>query len=239
MIALSGVSIHQGAFSLSGVSFEAPAGQYAVLMGKTGTGKTTLLEAICGLRRVAAGSIHVMGRDVTRLRPAARGVGYVPQDGGMFSRLTVREHLGFALTIRRWNRDAIERRVDELAALLGLRHLLDRRPHGLSGGEVQRVALGRALAMRPGVLLLDEPLSALDEDTRAEMYDLLRSVRSESRVTVLHVTHNRSEAHRLADLVLELRDGQVQPLGIPSRCTCRDGEAPHGPGDRPRSGESR
>jgi ABC-type sulfate/molybdate transport systems ATPase subunit len=147
-------------------------------------------------------------------------VGYVPQDGGMFSRLTVREHLGFALTIRHWPRHMIQRRVDELAALLGLEHLLDRRPQGLSGGEVQRVALGRALAMRPGVLLLDEPLSALDEDTRAEMYDLLRSVRGESQVTVLHVTHNRSEAHRLADLVLELRDGRVTPRDTASRCVC-------------------
>ncbi|MCR4415075.1 MAG: ATP-binding cassette domain-containing protein [Thermoguttaceae bacterium] len=227
MIALSGVTIHQGAFSLCDVSFDVAEGQYAVLMGRTGSGKTTLLEAICGLRRVAQGSIRLMGRDVTRLRPAARGVGYVPQDGGMFSRLTVREHLGFALAIRRWPRHAIQRRVDELAERLGLEHLLDRRPYGLSGGEVQRVALGRALAMRPGVLLLDEPLSALDEDTRAEMHDLLRAVQHETRVTVLHVTHNRSEACRLADLVLELRDGQVQPSGTPPG-RCANAEPPCG-----------
>ncbi len=231
MIALSGVTIHQGAFSLCGVSFDVAAGQYAVLMGKTGSGKTTLLEAICGLRRIAQGRIFLMGREVTRLRPAARGVGYVPQDGGMFSRLTVREHLGFALAIRRWPRHAIQRRVDELAERLGLGHLLDRRPYGLSGGEVQRVALGRALAMRPGVLLLDEPLSALDEDTRAEMHDLLRAVQREHRVTVLHVTHNLSEACRLADLVLELRNGRVQPAATPrghgakAEAPCGDGVA--------------
>lgn len=210
MIRLCGVSIYQGSFALRQVSFEVPAQQYAVLMGKTGSGKTTLLEAICGLRPVAAGSIYLMGRDATRLPPAARGVGYVPQDAGLFPRMTVRQHLGFALLIRRWPRKAIAQRVAELAELLGIAHLLDRRPQGLSGGEIQRVVLGRALALRPGVLVLDEPLSALDEQTRGEMYDLLRAVRAESPATVLHVTHNRSEAEQLADLVLEIHDGQVR-----------------------------
>jgi ABC-type sugar transport system ATPase subunit len=212
MISLCEVTICQGAFTLRGVSLEIPTGGYGVLMGKTATGKTTLLEAICGLRPLTAGRIRLMGRDVTCLKPAARGLGYVPQDGSLFSRLTVGEHLAFALVIRRWSRAAIDRRVEELAQLLGIQHLLDRRPSGLSGGEIQRVALGRALAMRPGVLLLDEPLSALDEDTRQEMYDLLRSVRRQTGATVLHVTHNRSEAERLADRVFELRDGGVCDL---------------------------
>lgn len=212
MIALSAVSIHQGSFSLHEVSLQVPAGQYAVLMGKTGSGKTTVLEAICGLRPLAAGRIRLMDRDVTERKPAARGVGYVPQDAGLFSRLTVREHLAFALVIRRWSEEAIERRVGELARLLRIDRLLDRRPQGLSGGEAQRVALGRALAMRPGVLLLDEPLSALDDDTRQEMYELLAQVRHQSTVTVLHVTHNRSEAERLADRLYQLTDGAVREV---------------------------
>jgi ABC-type sugar transport system ATPase subunit len=215
MISLSHVSIRQGAFSLEDVSLEVVAGEYGVLMGKTGTGKTTLLEAICGLRPTAAGCIRLLGRDVTALRPAARGVGYVPQDGSLFSQLTVREHLAFALVVRRWSRAAIGRRVEELAGLLGIEHLLNRRPKGLSGGEIQRVALGRALAMRPGVLLLDEPLSALDEDTRGGMYDLLLSVRRQTKVTVLHVTHNRSDAERLADRLFELRNGSVCEVSKP------------------------
>jgi ABC-type sugar transport system ATPase subunit len=212
MISLENISIRQNAFSLSGISLEIPAGQYGVLMGPTGCGKTTLLESICGLRPISAGRIRLWDRDVTRLRPAARGVGYVPQDGSLFSLLTVRQHLAFAPAVRGWSPAAIDARVDELAGLLGLGRLLERRPKGLSGGEIQRVALGRALAMRPGVLLLDEPLSALDDDTRTEMHDLLSTLRGRAEVTVLHITHSRAEAERLGDRCFELRDGRVRQI---------------------------
>jgi molybdate/tungstate transport system ATP-binding protein len=209
VIAVRGLTVRQGTFTLAGISFEIPAGQYGVLMGRTGCGKTTLLEAICGLKPVAAGSVHLHGRDVTRLKPAARGVGYVPQDRALFPTMTVRENLAFALEVRRWRRDAVASRVGELADLLGIAALLERRPHGLSGGEAQRVALGRALALRPAVLLLDEPLSALDEETREGLVELLRAVRAQTGVTVLHITHSRGEAERLADRLLVLRDGAV------------------------------
>ena len=209
MIAVERLHVRAGAFSLAGVSFTVPTGAYAVLMGATGCGKTTLLEAICGLKRVQSGHIVLSGRDVTRLRPADRGVGYVPQDLALFPTLTVREHLAFALVVRRWDRTAIDRRVAELAGLLGLGHLLERGPQGLSGGESQRVALGRALSFGPRVLLLDEPLSALDEETREEAYDLLRTVHRETGVTALHVTHSQTEAKKLGDCILRLKDGQV------------------------------
>jgi len=212
MIALHQVVVRQGGFALENISLEIPTGAYGMLMGKTGSGKTTLAEAICGLRPVAAGRIRLAGRDVTGLKPAARGVGYVPQDASLFSTLTVRGHLAFALVIRRWKREDIDARVNELAELLGIRHLLARRPAGLSGGEAQRVALGRALAMRPRVLVFDEPLSALDDDTRTEMYDLIDAVRRQTPVTVLHITHNRAEADRLADRLLELRSGEVRDI---------------------------
>src|SRR4051812_42480304 len=168
-------------------------------MGRTGCGKTTLLEAVCGLRPVRAGRIRLGTADVTHLPPADRGIGYVPQDLALFPAHTVRGHLGFALEVRGRPRAEVDGRVAELADLLGLGGLLDRTPDGLSGGEAQRVALGRALAFRPSVLLLDEPLSALDEDTRAGMYDLLRAVQRQTGVTTLHVTHSRAEAKALAD----------------------------------------
>jgi ABC-type sugar transport system ATPase subunit len=212
VIRLERVSVRAGRFRLVDVDLEVPAGQYCVLMGRTGSGKTTLLEAICGLRSVASGRIGLRGRDVTRLRPADRGVGYVPQDGALFPTATVRDHLAFGPSVHRWSRSAIAERVAELAGLLGLGHLLDRKPPGLSGGEAQRVALGRALAARPDILCLDEPLSALDEETREEMYTLLDRVRRHTGVTTLHVTHHSAEAERLADRVVLLQDGRVVGL---------------------------
>ena len=209
MILLQDLAVHSGEFALAGVSFEVPDGGYGALMGRTGCGKTTVLEAICGLRSVESGSIVVGDRDVTHLRPAERGIGYVPQDRALFQTMSVRDNLAFALKLRRWTPDQIDRRVTELAGLLGIGALLDRSPHGLSGGEAQRVALGRALAPSPSTLLLDEPLSALDDETKDEMVDLLNSVKEKTGVTTMHVTHSLAEARRLADRILILRDGKV------------------------------
>jgi ABC-type sugar transport system ATPase subunit len=184
-------------------------------MGKTGSGKTTLLEALCGLKPVASGSVVLDGVDVTHWKPADRGVGYVPQDLALFPHLTVRDHLAFALFVRGWSRPDVQRRVGELAELLGLAHLLSRYPAKLSGGESQRVALGRALSFRPRILLLDEPLSALDDETRAETYDLLRTVQKITGVTTLHVTHSLTEAKALADHLFVLRGGAVAEETMP------------------------
>lgn len=209
MIELRQVAVRSGSFLIADVSLEIPAGCYAVLMGRTGCGKTTLLEAVCGLRPVLAGAVLLDGRDVTRLRPAERQVGYVPQDLALFPTMSVRDHLAFALRIRRLPAAQIEERVRRTADLLGIPRLLDRLPAGLSGGEAQRVALGRALAFQPRVLLLDEPLSALDEDTRTDMYALLRDLQRRTGVTTLHVTHSRSEAAALADRLFRFENGAL------------------------------
>ena len=156
------------------------------------------------------------GVDATRLPPAARNLGYVPQDAAVFRTMTVRENLGFALRVRAVPRPALDRRVEELAGWLELAGVLERRAVGLSGGEAQRVALGRALAFRPDVLLLDEPLNAVDEATRNDLLGLLGSIRRTRAVTVVHVTHTRADGDRLADVRLELADGRV---------TAREGSA--------------
>lgn len=226
MIAVQDLHVHAGTFALRGVSFTVPDGQYAVLMGRTGSGKTTLLEGICGLRLPDAGRITLHGRDVTRLPPAARGIGFVPQEGALFRHLTVAENLAFALVVRRWPRPDIDRRVRELAGWLQIPHLLDRRPEGLSGGEAQRVALGRALAFAPPVLCLDEPLSALDDQTREDICVVLESLRQHTPATVLHITHNLREAERLADVVLNLANGIVEPR--PAQRPGAATAAPHG-----------
>lgn len=206
MIEIEQLTVRSGSFALNDISLQVGSGEYAVLMGKTGSGKTTLLEAICGLRPVAGGRIVLRGIDITRLKPAQRGLGFVPQEGVLFSTMTVRQHLGFALVVRKWPRARIEARVDELAALLRLEALLDRYPHGLSGGESQRVALGRALAASPGVLCLDEPLAALDDATREEMVALLQSIHEQTGTIVLHITHSQQEAQRLADRLFVIQN---------------------------------
>jgi ABC-type sugar transport system ATPase subunit len=210
MIRVSQLCVSVGAFALRDIAFEIPTGAYAVLMGKTGSGKTTLLEILCGLRRADSGRIWLDETEVTRLDPALRGIGYVPQDRALFQTMTVGANIAFGMAVHRFSKAKASARLQELADLLGITHLLPRYPQGLSGGEAQRVALGRALAIEPHFLCLDEPLSALDEDTRSEMYDLLQSVRMRTGVTTLHVTHHPGEAERLADLVLRLEDGQVR-----------------------------
>ncbi len=210
MIEFQDVSIQLGSFALEHVQLHIPTGTYAVLMGRTGCGKTTLLEAACGLRPLQAGRIALMGRDVTDLPPGQRGVGLVPQDGALFTTMTVADHLGFALRVRKRPRKEILARVEELADWLGIRYLLPRKPHGLSGGERQRVAIGRAMAGHPDVLCLDEPFSALDEETHADMIALLRRVQRDTSVTVLHITHNRNEAQALGDHVHVLKDGVLE-----------------------------
>jgi len=212
MIRLEAIGWRAGAFRLENVSFTVPAGSYAVLMGRTGSGKTTLLEIICGLRRPHAGRVFIAGLDVTDAPPAARGVGYVPQDGAMFPAMTVREQLGFALRLRRRPAAEIAARVDQLAAELGIAALLDRLPPHLSGGERQRVALGRALAARPQVLVLDEPLSALDEELRDDLAALLRRAQREYGLTALHITHSRAEAALVADVLFSLADGRIREV---------------------------
>lgn len=214
MIELDRITLQVGSFRLNDLSCQIPKGSHTALMGRTGAGKTTLLEAICGLRPVISGVLRIDGQDVTHAPPGARGLGFVPQDGALFAHLTVRQHLAFALDLRRWPARQIAERVDELAGWLRLKPLLDRHPQGLSGGESQRVALGRALAFHPAVLCLDEPLSALDDETRTEICDVLTDIRRRTGVTLLHITHNRHEAARLADRILQLRDGRIESLPV-------------------------
>ncbi|GAB4155195.1 MAG: hypothetical protein Tsb009_31970 [Planctomycetaceae bacterium] len=209
MILVEELTVQAGTFRLSNVSFEVPTGDYGILMGKTGSGKTTILESICGLKKVVSGRILLNEKNVTHRKPAERGIGFVPQDAALFPTMTVRQQLGFALQIRKWRKTAIESRVAELAALLEITHLLNRSVTGLSGGERQRIALGRALAPGPAVLCLDEPLSALDEETRTGMYNLLKAVQRKTGVTALHITHSLTEANKLGDISFVIQEGQV------------------------------
>ena len=229
MIEVRNISVQLGQFRLEDVRFVITSGDYGVLMGRTGSGKTTLLEIVCGLRPLSSGEVWLNGINVTNMKPANRNIGYVPQDGALFPTMTVRDHLAFAPTLRKWSNRDINDRVDELAELLGIEYLLSRMPQGLSGGETQRVALGRAIACRPGILCLDEPLSALDEETRDEMYGLLKSVQQRTGVTALHITHSRSEAAALADQLLTIENGRVVVAKKATRSNHDDSDEPSSP----------
>ena len=214
MIVVENISVRAGEFRLDNVSLRVPTGGYGVLMGKTGSGKTTVLESVIGLRSVASGRILLYDRDVTNLKSAVRGIGYVPQDGALFKTMTVREQIELALIIRRVPANLTRERVEELADWLGISHLLHRKPRGLSGGERQRVALGRALSFRPRVLCLDEPLSALDDQTRHQMCDLLGNIQRRTGVTTLHITHNIEEAESLADCLFRIENGRIETVAV-------------------------
>lgn len=210
MIQVDNLHIEQGAFVLEDISFTVPTGGYAVMTGKSGSGKTTILEAVCGLRRLKQGRIQLGDQDVTDLRPAERMIGYAPQDGALFPNYRVGEQLAFAMIVRKLDARSIAERVEEIADLLGIDHLLNRYPDNLSGGEKQRVSLGRILALKPRALCLDEPLSALDTDTHEEICHLLRTTIKQQRITTLHITHNKAEADMLADTAFHLKDGRVE-----------------------------
>jgi ABC-type sugar transport system ATPase subunit len=208
MIELHNVSVRPEAGTLSDVTLSVPTGQYAIVMGASGSGKTTLLETLAGLRPVQRGQIRLYGRDCTHAPPGQRGIGYVPQEAALFPTMTVRQNLGFALQIRG---QPTAERVRHLADELGVSAKLDRYPAQLSGGERQRVALGRALAHKPAVLLLDEPLAALDATTHGRILSWLRQLKEQRTTTIVQVTHQVREAEQLADVCWRMEQGRVGP----------------------------
>lgn len=213
MIRTEGLSYSIGDFRLSEIDLEIARGEYFVLMGPPGSGKSILLECLCGLKRAGAGRIVIDGRDVTGLEPRDRGIGYVPQDNALFPHRSVAGNICFGLRARGLNRHQARQRADDAADLLGIRHLMTRRVTGLSGGEKQRVALARALVMEPKVLLLDEPVSTLDEATRYLICGELRQLQRRFDVTTLHVSHNLEEALSVADRAGILHQGRFQQTG--------------------------
>lgn len=210
MITLDQLTIHQGNFSLQGVDMTIPSGEYGILMGQTGCGKSTLLEAICGLRRITSGRILLGDQDVTRQPSSSRQIGYVPQDAALFPTMRIDQQIAFGLKVRKVASRQCASRVAELAELLDLGSILKRFPRGLSGGERQRVALARALSFRPRLLCLDEPLSALDNHTRTRLAKLLHAVHQTEKVTVLHITHNVTEAEELGTVYFQMENGNVR-----------------------------
>ncbi len=214
MIRTENLSFSVGDFRLHDISLEVADGEYFVLLGPPGSGKSVFLECLCGLNRPDSGRVLIDGREVTDLEPRERRVGYVPQDYALFPHLSVMRNISFGLRARGEPADLTRQRAEETAALLGIGHLLGRRVAGLSGGEKQRTALARALALGPAVLILDEPVSALDEATRESLCAELRRVQRASGVTTIHVSHNLEEAFSVADRGGVLEGGRFRQVGL-------------------------
>ena len=215
MIKVSNLTVKVGGFSLQNVNLDVQSGEYFIILGPTGAGKTVLLEAIAGLHPVVTGTVSVDGRDITHLQPERRGLGIVYQDHVLFPHLSVRENVAFGLKSTRCPRRDIWPRVEKIAQLMNIEQLLHRKPPGMSGGERQRVSLARALVTEPKVLLLDEPLSALDPEARERMQQELADIHRRLDVTIVHVTHDFEEAFSLGDRVAVLNKGQVVQVGPP------------------------
>ncbi len=198
-----------GKFRLN-AEFEMDRG-YCVILGPTGAGKSVFLELIAGIIKPDRGEIRINGRDITALPPEKRNIGFVPQDYALFPHLNIYKNIAYGL--RNIEKSEKDRRVREIAEKFGISHLLHRKPATLSGGERQRVALARALVVQPKLLLLDEPLSAVDLRTKEMLMDELKFVQREFNVPVLHVTHDLMEAMLLADEIAVILNGRIVEKG--------------------------
>jgi ABC-type sugar transport system ATPase subunit len=213
MIQIRNLSFQAGDFQVRDVSLDVGDGEYFVLLGPNGSGKTLLVSCLCGLIRAASGRIRIGGQDVTDWEPRLRHIGYVPQDYGLFPHLDVGGNITFALRASGWSSLEAIRRAEDLVATLHLARLLGHAPATLSGGERQKVALARALAIQPKLLVLDEPVSALDGPTRAEVLEQLRAVQRQFAVTTIHVCHSIDEALAVADRAGVMIDGRLVQTG--------------------------
>jgi molybdopterin-binding protein len=215
MIAIKNLKVDLGDFLLQNINLEINSGEYFIILGPTGAGKTVLLEAIAGLYPVLEGEVWIEGREIARLSPEKRRIGIVYQDYSLFPHLSVEENIAFGLKSRKCPKASIKEKVNDIAEIVGVMHLLERKPQTLSGGEQQKVALARALVTEPEVLLLDEPLSALDPETKEMMQQELREVHRRTKVTIIHVTHDFEEAIALGHRVAVLNNGCIAQIGAP------------------------
>lgn len=217
MIQIKNLCVDLGDFLLQDINLSVAEGEYFIILGPTGAGKTVLLESIAGLYLVKSGEIWLRGKEVTQLEPEKRSISIVYQDHALFPHLSVKDNIVFGLKLRKRTRQETEAALDWVAELLGISHLLERKPNTLSGGERQKVALARALSIKPQVLLLDEPLSTLDPETREGVQKELRQLHNRLKVTTIHVTHDFEEAIALGDHIAVLGKGCIKQVGTPEQ----------------------
>jgi putative spermidine/putrescine transport system ATP-binding protein len=213
---LSGVVKRFGKLTVvDGFDLAAEEGEFVSFLGGSGCGKTTTLRMVAGFETPTAGSIRIAGTEIVPVAPNKRGVGMVFQNYALFPNMTVRRNIEFGLKVAKWNPADIRQRVAEMLALIHMEDLGERYPHQMSGGQQQRAALARALAVRPRVLLLDEPLSALDAKIRGELRTEIRAIQQKLGITTIYVTHDQEEALSLSDRIVVMRTGRIEQVGTP------------------------
>lgn len=203
------------ALAVENFNLDVERGEFVSFLGPSGCGKTTTLRMIAGFEMPTSGTIRVNNAEVTNLPPNKRNVGMVFQSYALFPNLTVADNIAFGMTVARKGKDEIAKRVDEMLRLIHLPQLGNRYPYQLSGGQQQRVALARALAIKPQVLLLDEPLSALDAKIRVSLRTEIRAIQRQLGITTIYVTHDQEEAMSLSDRIVVMSEGRMEQVGTP------------------------
>lgn len=209
------VKVYDKTEVLHGIDLDVADGEFVVLVGPSGCGKSTTLRMIAGLEDITSGEIDISGRLVNNLEPKERDIAMVFQNYAIYPHMSVRKNIGFGLRTAKMAKSDKEKRIDEVAAILGMTDLLDRRPNQLSGGQRQRVAIGRAMVRNPAVFLFDEPLSNLDAQLRTQMRLEIKKLHQRVGNTIIFVTHDQVEAMTLADRIVIMRDGHIQQVGTP------------------------
>jgi putative spermidine/putrescine transport system ATP-binding protein len=201
--------------AVNDISIDIKRGEFVTLLGPSGSGKTTVLMMIAGFEEPTSGTVALDGEDLARRQPYERNIGMVFQNYALFPHMTVTQNVAFPLRMRRFPKENLQRRVDEVLDLVGLKQFADKLPRELSGGQQQRVALARGLVFSPDLILLDEPLGALDRNLREQMQVEIKRIHREVGITIVHVTHDQSEAMAMSDRIAVLRNGRLEQIASP------------------------
>lgn len=215
MLKVKDLRAKRGNFFLKGVDLEVQDGEYFVLLGPTGAGKTVLLESIAGIQGIRGGEVWINDRDVTSLNLEERRIGFAYQKYSLFRHLPIRDNISFGLMWRYQSKKEVDQAVDQVIELLNLQDLLDKRPWALSGGESQKICLARAIAIRPDLLILDEPLSSVDLESKEVTEKELKELHLRLKLTTIHVTHDFEEAIALGDRIAVMIGGNIVQTGTP------------------------